>query len=162
MVEVWDKIWGVMLAGAFADCLDEHRERMDPDVVELIEDGLSIDAVTYRRYDDVRTRQWHRLVSVFETYDALICPTMAIPAPNAQLRDGAVARVRNDGRLVSHDMTIPFNNIAQCPALSVPSGFSRDGLPTAIQIIGHRFDDPMVFRIGAAVEASRVGAWPSH
>jgi aspartyl-tRNA(Asn)/glutamyl-tRNA(Gln) amidotransferase subunit A len=53
------------------------------------------------------------------------------------------------------DMCAPFNNIAQCPALSVPSGLAGDGLPTAVQIVGHRFDDPTVLAVGAAIERLR-------
>jgi Asp-tRNA(Asn)/Glu-tRNA(Gln) amidotransferase A subunit family amidase len=49
-------------------------------------------------------------------------------------------------------MTFPFNMIAQCPALSVPSGFTRAGLPTGLQIVGRRYDDAVVLRIGAALE----------
>jgi aspartyl-tRNA(Asn)/glutamyl-tRNA(Gln) amidotransferase subunit A len=53
------------------------------------------------------------------------------------------------------DMTEFFNMTGQCPALSVPSGMTAAGLPTAIQIVGRRFDDPTVLRIGAAIEELR-------
>ena len=57
-------------------------------------------------------------------------------------------------RLHGLDMCAPFNNIAPCPALSLPSGLDRQGLPTAVQVVGRRFDDPAVLRIGAAIERS--------
>ncbi len=154
IITAWDAIWEVMLAAAFGDCLDTYRDKMDPDVVELIDAGLRRDAVSYRRLDDVRTRQWHELARVFAGYDALLCPTMAIPAPQAHLRDADLSGRDTDGKHRGHDMTMPFNNVSQCPALSVPSGFTRDGLPTGAQIVGHRFDDPTVFRVGAAILAS--------
>jgi Asp-tRNA(Asn)/Glu-tRNA(Gln) amidotransferase A subunit family amidase len=53
------------------------------------------------------------------------------------------------------DMTGLFNMTGQCPALSVPSGMTAAGLPTAVQVVGRRFDDPAVLRIGAAIEAHR-------
>jgi aspartyl-tRNA(Asn)/glutamyl-tRNA(Gln) amidotransferase subunit A len=49
------------------------------------------------------------------------------------------------------DMTLQFNYMAQCPALSVPSGFAA-GLPTATQIIARRWDDALALRIGSAIE----------
>ena len=49
------------------------------------------------------------------------------------------------------DMTMQFNAL-KLPALSVPSGFSKEGLPTGLQIVGRRFDDLSVLRVGAAVE----------
>jgi Asp-tRNA(Asn)/Glu-tRNA(Gln) amidotransferase A subunit family amidase len=56
------------------------------------------------------------------------------------------------GRYKGLDMTCPFNQVGQCPALSVPAGFSADGLPMGLQVVGHRFDDLTVMRIGAALE----------
>ena len=52
-------------------------------------------------------------------------------------------------------MTMVFNFVGQCPVMSVPTGFSRDGLPTALQIVGRRFDEPTVLTIGAALEQAR-------
>ena len=52
-------------------------------------------------------------------------------------------------------MTEPFNLIGQCPVLSVPSGFTRAGLPTGLSICGRRFDEATVLRIGAALEQAR-------
>ena len=57
----------------------------------------------------------------------------------------------SQGLLQCMDMTGVFNYMAQCPALSVPSGFA-DGLPTAIQIVARRWDDALALRIGAAIE----------
>jgi len=51
------------------------------------------------------------------------------------------------------DMTSAFNYMAQCPVLSVPSGFV-DGLPTATQIVARRWDDALALRIGASIEKS--------
>ncbi len=56
------------------------------------------------------------------------------------------------------DMTCPFNFTAQCPALSVPSGFTESGLPTGLQIVGRRFDDLSVLRVGTALEQARPWA----
>ena len=49
-------------------------------------------------------------------------------------------------------MTVPFNIASRCPVLSVPSGLSRDGVPTGLSIVGTTFDDVTVFRIAAAHE----------
>jgi aspartyl-tRNA(Asn)/glutamyl-tRNA(Gln) amidotransferase subunit A len=48
-------------------------------------------------------------------------------------------------------------NLTGSPALSVCNGFSADGLPTALQIVGRPFEDPLVLRVGAAYE--RATAW---
>ena len=155
LVSAWGDWWGVYLAAAFADVLPKHRDHMDPDVVGLIEAGLAMDAVSFARIDQARTRQWHALARVFETYDALICPTMALPAPDNDARDADFEQLDAAGCLQGLDMTALFNMVAQCPVLSVPSGITTSGLPTAVQIVGRRYDDPTVLRIGAAIEARR-------
>ena len=52
--------------------------------------------------------------------------------------------------------TIPFN-VTGHPAMSVPVGLARDGLPIGVQITGRAFGEAMVFRIGRAVE--KLSGW---
>jgi aspartyl-tRNA(Asn)/glutamyl-tRNA(Gln) amidotransferase subunit A len=54
--------------------------------------------------------------------------------------------------------TIPFN-VTGHPAMSVPTGLGANGLPIGVQIVGRAFDEPMVFRIGRAVE--KLSGWDS-
>ena len=49
-------------------------------------------------------------------------------------------------------MTLPFNIASRCPVLSIPSGRSRDGVPTGLSVVGKTYDDVTVFRIAAAHE----------
>lgn len=49
-------------------------------------------------------------------------------------------------------MILPFNIASRCPVLSVPSGRSREGVPTGLSIVGRTFDDITAFRIAAAHE----------
>lgn len=151
----WFRWWGVYLAAAFADVLPVYRARMDPAVVALIEAGLAMDAVSFARIDQARTGMWHQLCAVFEGHHALLCPTMALPAPLNTTSDSDFEEIDADGKLHGLDMTSLFNMIGQCPALSVPSGMTASGLPTAAQIVTPRFDDPLALRIGAAIEARR-------
>jgi len=156
-VDAWTAYWGVYLAAAFEHVLPEHRARMDPGVVALIEAGQAMGAVAFKQLETVRTRQWHELARLFRRFDALICPTMARPAPPVGMSDDDFTGEDAQGRYCGLDMTSLFNNVSQCPALSVPSGFTGDGLPTGLQIVGRRFDDLTVLDVGAALE--RVRPW---
>ncbi|MEJ1995533.1 MAG: amidase [Limibacillus sp.] len=158
VLDVWSENWCVCLAAMFGQHLDDQRADLDPTVVQMFERAKDIDAISLKRFEFVRTEQWMRLCDVFENFDALICPTCPIPAPQAELTDDDIWAESETGKITASDMTAVFNNIAQCPALSVPSGWTKEGLPTAIQIIGHRFDDLGVLRIGAAVEKLRPWA----
>ena len=91
---------------------------------------------------------------LLEDFDALICPTFAVPALPAEYDPGEPVTV--NGR-ASEDwadvmMTVPFNIASRCPVMSVPSGLSRNGLPTGLSIVGKTYDDVTVFRIAAAHE----------
>lgn len=148
MIDAWYDIWGVYIATAVSEVFESYREKMDPAVVALVEAGQKLDAISYRKTEQIRTRQWHSLEPILRRYDAVLCPTMALPAPDQSASDSDFETVDETGLLHGLDMTCLFNNVAQCPALSVPSGFTMSGLPTAIQIVGRRFDDPTVLRIG--------------
>lgn len=158
VVDSWVAYWGVLLSAAFGHLRENHAGRMDADVLRLMADGDKMDAVSFKKIEFVRTEQWKALAMAFENYDALICPTMALPAPPVGLDDSDFDGEDEEGKLLGLDMTSPFNNVPQCPALSVPSGFTREGLPTGLQIVGKRFDDRGVLEIGAALEP--IINWP--
>mgnify|MGYP002628024217 CR=1 FL=1 len=155
MSDAWNVYWDVYLAAFFEQHLDSRREDLDPTIAAMFDSARKVDAITFKRLEFVRTEQWLALCDVFERYDALICPTCPIPAPPADARDAELYGETDEGKLRATTMTEVFNNIAQCPALSVPSGWTKAGLPTGLQIVGHRFDDLMALRIGAAIERAR-------
>ncbi|QIK63282.1 amidase [Leucobacter viscericola] len=97
--------------------------------------------------------------------DALLTPTQAVEmldaegnyldgvtAPNSG-GDGSSSDTRRLGHYWEAHMTSPFNVANRCPVLSVPSGMSSVGVPTGVQVVGHPFEEGMVFRIGSAIEA---------
>lgn len=109
---------------------------------------------------NVAGEMYQRLGALHETYDALICPTLAVPSVPADF-DRTVSPKINE-TLASHDpmmvswcLTYPFNMLNRCPVLQVPSGRATSGVPTGVQIVGRTFDDAGVFRIGKAIEAAQ-------
>jgi aspartyl-tRNA(Asn)/glutamyl-tRNA(Gln) amidotransferase subunit A len=84
--------------------------------------------------------------SILKTYDAIVTATGLSPAPR-------FSEFPTDAPLKLMVQTIPFN-VTGNPALALPTGFSTSGLPLGMQIVGRAFDEPTVFRIGAAYEAA--------
>lgn len=152
MVDAWYDYWCVYLAAAVEDLLDDHRQKMDPDFLELVDRGLGMNAVTFRRLDEIRTQQWHAFLAAMTGQDLLACPTMALPPPPLTEKEANYTSVGADGKLHGLDMTCLFNSIGQCPALSVPNGMTAAGLPTAIQLVGRRFDDASPLRAARVLE----------
>lgn len=89
------------------------------------------------------------LEKAFETYDAILTPTTPTPA-------FGIGEKANDplAMYLSDLYTVPAN-IAQVPALSVPSGTSTLGLPFGVQVIGPQFGESTLFAIGASIEHIR-------
>jgi aspartyl-tRNA(Asn)/glutamyl-tRNA(Gln) amidotransferase subunit A len=83
-------------------------------------------------------------------YDVLITPSVAIPAFEARLAGSG--EMNAESMLGWTPYSYPFN-LTQQPAITVPCGLSKDGLPLGIQFIGRMFDDAMVLRVARAFES---------
>jgi aspartyl-tRNA(Asn)/glutamyl-tRNA(Gln) amidotransferase subunit A len=83
---------------------------------------------------------------VLRKYDAVITASALTPSPRLD-------EFSADAPLKTTVQTIPFN-VTGNPALSIATGFSSSGLPLGMQIIGRAFDEPTLFRIGAAYETA--------
>lgn len=156
--DLWGAHWGVYLATFFGHTLKTHRKQLDPNIVRLMEAGLAMNAVDFKRIEFARTDQWKKLAPILERYDALLCPTMAMTARDVEARNAEYGRLDTDGKYHGLDMTSVFNFVSQCPAFSLPCGFAKDGLPIGLQIVGRRFDDLTALKVGAAFEAIRPWA----
>lgn len=86
---------------------------------------------------------------VLGQYDAVIAPATTLPA-------GRFDAQPNDPLALSGYLTVPFN-VTGNPAMSVCCGFTSEGLPISMQVVGKPFDEAMVLRVGAAYE--RASAW---
>ena len=151
---VWMDVWAVFMAGYYGHLLDEHGHRMDERVVSLIARGTDLSAAHVKRLDIERTDLWRRVAPVLSSYDAILCPTMAVAPPEAEKSkwNSIPPPPRDDGRYHAPDMTAVWNLLSPCPALSVPCGWHADGLPIGLQIVGRRWREDTVLRIGRAVE----------
>jgi len=97
-------------------------------------------------------------VSACRAFDFVLSPVAPVPAFDAQLPSPT-----NDPlRPLEHiGFTVPFN-MSEQPAASVHCGFTRDGLPIGLQVVGQRFDDLGVLQVARAWELLRepMRPWP--
>ncbi len=153
---LWIQLWGVFMSAYFGHLVDEWADRMDPDVVRLIELGNSLSATDYKRLEIARTATWHRVARALAGRDALLCPTMATPPVSAAKADRVTVAALADGLYHAEDMTAPWNLVAPCPVMSVPCGIHiaapYAGMPIGLQIVGHRWKENTVLRVGHALE----------
>lgn len=132
----------------------DSPEDVDIHLRELHERGRQISAFDfYRSAVLFRGELYWKLHEFFERYDLLLTPTLAVtPFPHL---DGPAGPAEIDGepieRFAGWHLTYPFNLTGQ-PAISVPCGFSAEGLPIGLQIAGRRHADADVLRAAAAYE----------
>lgn len=86
------------------------------------------------------------LAKVMQDVDILVLPTTSTPAPRME----EMTKYSSFG---VPSFTMPFN-VSGTPALSVCNGFSRDGLPLSLQIVGRPFEDATVLQVGHAYETA--------
>ncbi|HZO80582.1 MAG TPA: amidase family protein [Candidatus Binataceae bacterium] len=102
-----------------------------------------------------------KMASLMARYELLLTPTLAVPPFPIHMQGPE----KIDGRYVRPAeflaFTFPMNLTGQ-PAATVPAGWTADGLPVGLQIVGRHLDDPMVLRASAAFEAASPwrDKWP--
>jgi aspartyl-tRNA(Asn)/glutamyl-tRNA(Gln) amidotransferase subunit A len=133
--------------------LREHWQTYSPQVRVRAATGLAIPAMTYVQALHLRPQLLRSFVEqVFSQCDVLHAPTLAIPVPTIAETDvgGGEAMWQVIGQLVH--CTGPLNYLG-LPALSVPAGFTANGLPTGYQLIGRPFDEALLLQAAAAYES---------
>jgi aspartyl-tRNA(Asn)/glutamyl-tRNA(Gln) amidotransferase subunit A len=140
--------------------LDEvGEENMTPHVVEFLRTAWTAeqftDAVIVRKA--VNNKMWRFM----RDYDLLLTPTLAVPPFEVGIQGPESIEGRDVEPFEWLHFTYPLNFTGQ-PAASIPAGFTDDGLPIGLQIIGRHLADPMVLRASAAFEAAAgwKDRWP--
>lgn len=144
-------LWYGKLASIYSDLSEEEFMLLEPKVQELINEGKKLSAVQYGKANIGREKVWNKLLKVYEKYDLLICPTTAIPAFSMEKGVPSSINGKEINPLIGWFLTYPFN-LTGNPAASIPCGFSKDGLPIGLQIIGRHLDDELVFRASRSLE----------
>jgi len=115
------------------------------DIRRRLEDGTKTTSTEYILARRTQAEAKKRFELFFESYDFLIIPTTPIAAPTIEGHDA----VEQAGRLTR--FTAPFN-LTGLPALSVPCGFTKDGLPIGLQIVSRAWADAKALTAGYAYE----------
>ncbi|HLJ00517.1 MAG TPA: amidase, partial [Bradyrhizobium sp.] len=129
----------------------ERPQDYGPQVLMRLQNGLAVPGVTYLEALRWRGPALAAHVAATEGVDAVIAPVSPIPAPTIAESDVGNAP---DAEAVIQRLTRftrPINYLG-LPALSIPSGFTRGGLPVGLQLIGRSFDETTLLRIGAAFQ----------
>jgi amidase/aspartyl-tRNA(Asn)/glutamyl-tRNA(Gln) amidotransferase subunit A len=139
------------------DYLGSDREEASPEFVAVAERGREYSALESKRAERVRTAVYDAFRTLFEDYDLLVTPTLAVSAVENQGTD-TVGPDTVEGEpvdpLIGWALTYPFNMTGH-PVASIPAGFGDGTTPIGLQIVGPRHDDDRVLAASAAFERER-------
>lgn len=150
-------IWSTAMAAVHRDDLEQVRELLDPGRLAVIEAGLNVRGVDLAWAHAERSAYADRLRRLMERYDILLTPTVPVPAFAAGADHPGEIQGHPTTYLSWTPFTYPFNFSGQ-PAATVPCGFTSEGLPVGLQIVGRWRDDVTVLRAASAFERCRPWA----
>ena len=138
-----------MQKGWLTDHLDAYTGRTR----ERLLQGQKIAAVDYLLAQHERRIFSSAVRAVMQRVDALILPTTPVPAiPIEQMdQDISIEGVTENATLALLSLTMPFN-LTGLPACSFPAGFTANGLPIGLQVVGKPFEEVTVLRIAHAYQ----------
>ncbi len=138
-----------------------YEERIDPMLKVFLPMAEQLSGKDVAKAHFGPDEVWDALVPFFRTYDLLLTPTVAVPPYELGIFGPSEVAGEPVGSALLPFFTFPFNLTGQ-PAASVPAGFTGEGLPVGLQIVGRRYREDMVFKAAARLEEVRPWAdrWP--
>ena len=153
-------LWSSGFSYTLGPFLKEWHDKMEPDLIDLINRGLSFSIKELKIAEVQREMVYSNVCRALRKIDILITPTLACPAfelgksliiEEETNKTGVIINGKNMTSTGWLPFTYPFN-MSGHPAASIPCGWSSDGLPMGMQIVGKRFDELTVLQVSKAFE----------
>ncbi len=139
--------------------VDFEAEDIEETVRSTIALGAEVEATDERLQNVSRTAAYDGIQDALRGHDVLVTPTLTVPSYSKHLSEGYPSEIDGESVIgVPTDMMLTWLfNLTGHPAASVPAGFTNDGMPVGLQIIGRRFGESDILSATAALE--RVRPW---
>ncbi len=151
--EAFQTLRAVSFAAGHQEHYRDKRDLLKPDIVWNIERGLALTGADVARATRLRTALVERMAAFLGDYDLLLCPTTIVPP--FPVEDRTVTRCNGvefetyiDWLAIVYAITL-----TGAPALSLPCGFTADGLPVGLQMIAPVRGEKRLLAAAAALEA---------
>ena len=149
----WKVIMLAEAAAWHAGFLERHADRYSDNVRLQLEAGRCIAAVDYLKAQQYRARFTAEVQAVLDRFDAIVMPTLPVAAP----RLGEQHLTIRGRRISSQDAMTSMcwiANMTGLPAVSIPTGASREGLPVALTLMGPAFAEELILDIAETFQAA--------
>lgn len=133
--------------------LEEHRDKLKPEVIWNIEKGVDMPLGALAQAKRRRVEIYQNLMDFFETHDLLVTPTVMVAPFDVNIRyltEVAGTQFDNYVDWLMHTYVI---TLTACPAISIPCGFTEEGLPVGLQLVAPPRREDLLLSYAAAYEA---------
>jgi len=157
-----DEVFKVWRAWYFelvlSELLEPHRDKINDSVIWNIEEGLKLSGPQIGHAERRRTELYHRVREFMQTYEFLILPVSQVPP--FDVNQHYIQEINGEKLKTYIDWmkSCYYISTIGLPAISVPCGFTKDGLPVGVQIVGRHQDDLGVLKLAYAFEQV-TGFW---
>jgi aspartyl-tRNA(Asn)/glutamyl-tRNA(Gln) amidotransferase subunit A len=151
-------IWNAEASAVHEEWLQTRPEDYDPRVGPRLGNGFSVTGIDYARAQRTRRQLVRNLQVLFEDVDLLATPMCAIGAPPQGASQVEVGGQEFDVLPALTRYSRVFN-LTGLPAISIPCGFTGDGLPIGLQLVGPSFEESSVLRAAHAFEQAVGLPW---
>jgi amidase len=153
--KIW-RAWGY--EQKFGELADTHRHLIKETILWEIEQGRALTGPQIGRAERLRTALYHRMRRFMKTYAFLALPVVQVPPfPVEQPYVTEINGVPME-TYIDWMRSCYYISITSLPAISVPAGFTRDGLPVGLQLVGRYHNDFGVLQLAHAFEQA-TGHW---
>src|SRR5437016_618852 len=145
---------GARMVGLHEEKLAKWRDVMQEHLVRNIDDGLELTAADIGRCERQRSVLSSRFREFFGRHDVIATPTTAVPPFPVEAWYLTKINGQPVANYISWVMLTYAFTVVGLPAISIPCGFTRDGLPVGLQLAGPWRDEATVLRAAAAFESA--------
>ncbi len=135
-VDCFSILRAASFAAAMAPELQRNARQLKPEVIWNIEQGLRLTADDIGKAERTRNRIYRSVVKFFERHDLLVCPCAIVPPFDAELRYVESLHGKPFDSYFEWIAITFAITLTGCPVLAVPAGFTADGLPVGLQLVG--------------------------
>jgi amidase len=156
--QAWRGLWMVGQQFANLDRLEEFGVNLKGNVKA----GLKVTPTDFGASEQKRAQLFQRFAKLFEQYDVLITPQSPVKQFPVEMNFPTLI---NGKKLENYTDWIAGSflvTLMSLPGGSVPAGKTSDGLPVGIQIIGPRFEEPLILSVMKIVQQNHPVGWPPH
>ncbi|MBT3332110.1 MAG: amidase [Rhodospirillaceae bacterium] len=149
VVDEWTAHCGIETAYAHRDTYPKHKDRYGPALSGLIDLGHSLSATDYQEILLHRHDFCGNVRALFDDIDVLVIPAQSAASPTLQQME---TLGEDPGQLSSLLRFTAPTDLTGSPALTMPAGFTKAGMPVAIQLVGRHFEEDILVRAGHAYQ----------